>query len=256
MNTKTGHLTKLFLGGICATLLCVSSPLVAADSQKDSDWEFGGSVYLWGANITARTTAGGDTQIPFYKLLDNLQMAVMGAFEARKDKWSVVTDVIYMDVKAKVNRDPGFLDLDVRGSVELKSWIVSPTARYLIHDTEKTQISLLGGLRYLWLDTAVKVNVEDQNVFDQPVSGANWNAIVGAKMDINLTDKWYIPAYLDIGTGDSKSTWQAMAGIGYRFRRVNMVLTYRYLDFDFKNDSPILSEMTMKGPLAGITFNF
>lgn len=33
----------------------------------------------------------------------------------------------------------------------------------------------------------------------------------------NLNEKWFIPANADIGTGDSKHTWQAMSGFGYHF---------------------------------------
>jgi len=27
--------------------------------------------------------------------------------------------------------------------------------------------------------------------------------------------KWFVPYYLDVGTGESDLTWQAMGGIGY-----------------------------------------
>jgi len=46
-------------------------------------------------------------------------------------------------------------------------------------------------------------------------SGSNWDAIVGARGAVDLTEKWHLFGYLDIGAGDSDLTWQAMAGIGY-----------------------------------------
>lgn len=244
---------------VFSALVCTSLPAAAEDSPGSSDWEFGASVYLWGANITAETADGSESQVPFYTLLDDLQMAFMGAFEARKGKWSIVTDAIYMDVKARDSQNatfPGFGSVTAKSSVELKAWIVSPTARYLVSETDKARFELLGGVRYLYLDAEAKVSLDGANVLDGTQSGSNWDAIVGAHLEYQLNDKWYLPVYLDVGAGNSKSTWQGMAGIGYRFNRLSMILTYRYLDYDFKNDSPILGGMTMKGPLAGVTFRF
>ena len=201
---------RIIFSILFATLVCTSLPVAAEDSPGSSDWEFGASAYLWGANITAQTAGGSESQIPFYTLLDDLQMAFMGAFEARKGKWSILTDAIYMDVKARDSQNatfPEFGSVTVKSSVELKAWIVSPTVRYAVSETDKARFELLGGVRYLYMDANARVSLDAQNVLDRTRSGSNWDAIVGAHLEYQLNDKWYLPVYLDVGTGDSKSTW-------------------------------------------------
>ena len=46
-----------------------------------------------------------------------------------------------------------------------------------------------------------------------------------------------------------------LAGVGYRFQRVDLVAAWRYLDYDFGNDFP-LKTMTVNGPLIGVEYSF
>ena len=78
---------------------------------------------------------------------------------------------------------------------------------------------------------------------------------MGVRGRVNLDDHWYLPYYADIGTGDSDSTWQALAGVGYTFKWGDVLLAYRYLDYNFKSDF-LLKDATMKGPALGARFRF
>ena len=80
---------------------------------------------------------------------------------------------------------------------------------------------------------------------------------MGLRGQANLNSRWYLPLYVDIGTGDSKSTWQGFAGLGYQFSKASVLGGYRYLKFDF-DDKPgsLMSEMTVKGPLMAVKFQF
>ena len=61
--------------------------------------------------------------------------------------------------------------------------------------------------------------------------------------------------HLDIGTGDTDLTWQALAGIGYRFDRFDMVAGYRYLKWEF-DDNSALDNLDISGPMVGGKFRF
>ncbi len=78
---------------------------------------------------------------------------------------------------------------------------------------------------------------------------------MGVTGEINLNDKWYAPYYLDVGTGGSNMTWQAMAGVGYRFEKVDAYLTYRYMDYDF-DDNKVFKDLNMGGPMIGFKAEF
>lgn len=240
-----------------AMLLMLSGQTFA--EEKDSDeWQYAAEFYIWGSQIVSETSSGIEAEIPFYKVLDNLQMTFMGAFGARKDKWTFAADLIYVDLKTDANRDASYPggDVTVTGTVELKSWMVTPTVRYAIVDTEKTRFEVLTGVRYLYLNTAFDVFFDQNQVAEIEDSGSNWDILMGLNAQFNLNEKWYIPMYVDVGTGDSKSTWQGMAGIGYRWNKLDIMLTYRYLNYKFKDDSPALGSLTMNGPLLGFTYKF
>ena len=72
---------------------------------------------------------------------------------------------------------------------------------------------------------------------------------------INLDKNWYLPYYADVGTGGSQSTWQALAGVGYQFKWGDVLLAYRYLDYNFDSDF-LLDDINMSGPALGARFRF
>jgi hypothetical protein len=163
-----------------------------------------------------------------------------------------------MDVKDKLKNDinlPGNQVLEQRGNIEMKAWVVTPAVGYAVHDSEKARVEIIGGLRYLWLDAGLKVVVDGDPKLDASDSGSSWDAIVGMRANVHLNSKWFLPIYFDVGTGDSKSTWQGFAGIGYKFNKMEAMLAYRYLDYDFDN-SPVFDDLTLKGPFLGVRFGF
>jgi len=240
--------------------LMSASPLLADDSTSDADWHYGAGIYLWAPKITA-TTPKGDAQLPFYQILDDLQMTFMGIASASRDKWTLSMDVVYMDLKEDVNRDrefqgPGNAELNVTGDVNLKNWIVTPTVGYAVLDSEQTRIEILGGVRYLWLKSSLALNLNGNERVNRSVSESYWDAVIGARASIKLNERWFLPLYFDIGTGDSDGTWQGFAGVGYEFNSFNTVLAYRYLDYKFDESNVVMEEMNVKGPFLGLMFKF
>ncbi len=62
-----------------------------------------------------------------------------------------------------------------------------------------------------------------------------------------------MPYYLDVGTGESDVTWQAVTGIGYKFGWGEAFLVYRYLDYDFGKQ---IDSLTLSGPAIGVNFRW
>ena len=78
-------------------------------------------------------------------------------------------------------------------------------------------------------------------------SGDVWDAFIGFKGNISLGDRWFIPSYADVGTGDSDFTWQATAGIAYKAADwADIALVYRYLAWDLGGD--VIDDLDFSGP--------
>jgi hypothetical protein len=64
-----------------------------------------------------------------------------------------------------------------------------------------------------------------------------------------------VPYYADIGTGNSKLTWQVNAGLGYQFDWGAVAATWRYLDYEFKSGNAIQSA-NFSGLVVGVGFQW
>lgn len=221
-------------------------------------WEYTAEMYIWGAQMDVTTPGGNEAEMPFYQILDDLDMTFMGLFSARNEKWSLTADVIYLDISQGRDRDatfPDIGDVKVSGRVSLSSWIVTPTVGYALYNTDKARVEIIGGARYLDIDAGIRVARDGVVVFDESASEGYWDGIIGMRTSINLAEEWFMPVYFDVGAGGSDGTWQAMAGIGYRYGNWNTVLTYRYLDYQF-DDNRALADLTIKGPLLGFGYTW
>ncbi|MSQ98894.1 MAG: hypothetical protein EXR85_06320 [Xanthomonadales bacterium] len=258
MNTKLYcTATKLFSAAALALMLSATAPAFAADTGSGSDWEYIADIYFWGANMNIDTTGGQEVHLPFYQILNDLDFALMTEFGARNDKWSVMADVIYLNLSQKNNlRDATLPDgtaVTINDKLDMKSWIVTPTVGYALHNGDDARIEVIGGLRYFWLDLGIQIDVNDNTVFNKSDSATFWDGIVGTRGNINLSQTWYLPMYFDVGWGtNGSSTWQAYTGVGYHFSSFDAVLTYRYLDYNF--DHSVASDLVVKGPQRGAVF--
>lgn len=228
--------------------------------EGTSEWEYSAYAYMWGSQMVAKTPGGAEGEIPFYKILDNLKMTFMGGGGAQNDKWSIMTDIIYLDVKDHKKSDVEIpstgLTVALNGSIEMKSWIVTPTVGYAVHNSKKARVEIIGGARYLSMESIAKIHENGNSIVDANASESYWDAILGMRAHIFLNDKWFVPLYFDVGTGDTDGTWQGFGGIGYRFAKYNTVFSYRYLTYDFDRSNKVIADLTVKGLFLGLQFSF
>ena len=259
------HRNNIFLLVQAVIFLCLFSVNVyaatteteekQAAAQQD-DWEFALSFYVWMPDIETTTASGHELEITFSDILDNLDMTLMTSFGARKDKWTFMTDVVYLHLNYSDNINIGSL-LKVT-DLHMKNVIVSPAASYEIMGGEKGSLQLLAGARFLWIELGLDLETLPplpSKKTDDDADGDVWDGIVGVRGRLNLTDRWFMPYRFDIGTGDSDKTWQAMGGFGYRFDKVKVLAIYRYMKWDFGNDSP-MDDLKVYGPMVGAIYTF
>ena len=84
-----------------------------------------------------------------------------------------------------------------------------------------------------------------------------WDAVVGVRgrAVFGSEGKWFVPYYLDLGTGESSFTWQAMTGVGYTFGWGDVVGAWRYTDYQMKSGSPV-AEINFNGPAIAVAFRW
>ncbi|WP_346839598.1 hypothetical protein [Microbulbifer sp. SAOS-129_SWC] len=220
-------------------------------------WLVGAEVYLWGASVGGDTATGDKIDISFDELVKDLKFGFMGTLAATRGKWTAYSNLIYLDVSDNIRQtiDLGPEAFRVRADIDLKGFVTTLGGAYRVYQSETSRFNVTLGARYLWLDLDIDTNIDELADFRISDSGDVWDGVVGLRGKTDLTDRWYLTYYADVGTGESDYTWQALAAISYRCNRFDYVGGYRYLDWEF-DDSPLLSDLNLSGVFAGIKFSF
>ncbi len=245
-------LTALLLAGITASAVAKNAPL-------SDDWQFSAYGYMWGAGIGGESATGTDLDISFSDILDNLDISLMGGVVATKGRFTLLGDFIYMDL-AHTNKDRVTLGPDTVNSkidIEMTAWVINLLGGYKVYHGDTFSLDVVGGARYLDIDIRVDARVGDSDDVDG--DSDIWNSVVGLSGKYSLTDKWFLTAYGDVGTGDTNLTWQARVGIRYVIELWELLAGYRYLAWEFDDGDTMgssLNELTLSGPYFGVGYNF
>ena len=258
-NSRRSRIKVLAAG---AMLMATSAAMGASDSSA-ADWEYGLQIYGWLPSISGDLNysppgSGDGISVDAGKIIDALKMTFMGSFEARKGLWSGFTDVIYLDLGGDKSKSVGLADgTTLDADLELTGWIWTLGGSYTVWRDQKSHLDLLAGARLLSLDTEVKLTGGAPLHPDRSLSDSLdlWDGIIGVKGRYSLNGGWFLPYYLDVGTGDTELTWQVMAGVGYAFDWGEVSLMYRYLEYDQGSDK-LLQDIAFGGAKLGVGFRF
>lgn len=265
MNTNAFFMTRQLAFAILFASLLPHA--VQAAEQAQPVWEHEITLYGWATDLDGKASGSKaivDFSYDVSDILDNLNFAFMGTLESRYGKWSIIADLLYMDVEDDEQRAGS---LGPRGGdsfsadveVEMTSWVVQGGIGYELLNTQSGRLTAIGGLRYLNVDIDSDLHyrgeIADIRVSDSDSKGII-DGIVGFQGACNFNDRWYLPYYADIGAGDSEVTWQLFAGIGYRFSWGHVRVGYRMLSWEFDDDDMVLEDLELYGPIAGVTFVF
>ena len=231
--------------------------LTATSATAQENWQWGAEIYFWGASLGGSTTTGGDIEVGIDSLLDDLKMGGMAAIGASNGAWSFFADLIYLDVgdSGSVGGTVGGIPATVNASMDLKGLISTLGAGYRFYERSGTALDVTGGAWVLWLDGTVTAAVPPAPQVSASENGSNWDAVVGLRGRTELSDRWYMTYYADVGAGQSDLTWQAALAFNYELEKVDLSFCYRYLDWDLNNYGPF-DELNMSGAFVGVKIPF
>lgn len=237
-----------------ALLLLASQPVVAADG---SGWQNHVSLYGWLAGIdgTAKypVDSGTDVGIEASDILENLNGIFMGNYSGRYDRWSLLVDAVYIDIGNTENTDTRLGKASV--GLDIASWVITGAAGYDFVHSDQATLGVIGGVRYLSLDTQLDVGFEGSPLGSTSENSSITDGIIGVRGQYNFNEHWFVPYYADIGAGGSDYSYQLFAAIGYRYKWFDVTLGYRHLYFKLGDDE-LMEDLQVSGPKIGIGFSF
>ena len=242
-----------------ATVACLAVALATPALAQDSGWSFALSPYAWTPGLTSSVeTAWGTVEVDksIGDVLSDLDLAFMGAFEARNGRWSLIADLFYANLSQSRSTPLGVLFSQVEFETEAK--LLSGYAGYRVFENDQVALDLLAGFR---------VNSVDLDVSLAPglLQGQRFGAsetwvdpLIGGRARFDISDGWFATALVDVGgfRAGSDLTWQIFGSLGYQFNeRWSVQGGWRYVAIE-KTINGRDVELDLNGPLLGFTVRF
>ena len=234
-------------------LILLAAP--RASAQKGAgDWQFAVAPYLWAAGMDGTMAIANfeeDIDVPFGTIIDNLDLALMGHFDMRNDRWVVMSDLIFVDLEDRQERALGNL------TAGLELTLLEVAGGYRLSPV----IAVLAGAR--WVDSGTSLRYSGPVVDNDASANTSWiDPLVGVQVLAPLAEKWWLGFSGDIGGFGvgSDLTWQVYANLGFKASNlVSIIVGYRAIDIDYEDDSgaqPVALDMLLSGPQVGVAFVF
>ena len=255
---------------LALVIACIAAPVAAQSAGAGSDqWQFEFTPYLWASAMKGSVEAGPlphvSVDMSFSDIFDMLDFGAMGAFEARKGRFGILADLIYMKVSAGATASrsapgPAGATATASAELEIEQTMLAGALAYRVSNGP-TAIDLIGGVRYNKIDATADIAGSFFAVSgSQSRSGdKDWiDPYIGIRVLHPLNERWTLTGYLDyggFGVG-SDSTWQASAGAEYAFSKtVSVKFGYREMQIDYDSGG-FVYDMRNKGAYLGVGIKF
>ena len=251
MNSKqTIFITSIF---VACGLQLVSAQAVA---QSDNDPAWSITPYIWASDtrldLAFRDTDIGGTEIKFSDAISTIDAALMlHAERGGKGNWSAFADLIYLKTSDTSERD--LLTVDAQNKqtaidVAVAYWPAGFGSR----------LNVFGGLRYSGFDDRYAFSRNDSPIAERRSSKDYYDALLGFRYRVDLTERWAFLTHADASFGDSEGTYLVRANFAYtvgKRQQNRIVFGYQYKEAEYR-DSDLTTDFSIEGPMAGFNFRF
>ncbi|HEX6901863.1 MAG TPA: hypothetical protein VF789_19235 [Thermoanaerobaculia bacterium] len=274
--------------GLAVALSAVCALAAPGDAVAQERWKFSLMPYLWLPSMDGNLRfgsppAGGSApniSVDADTLLGALDFAFMINAEARKGRWLAATDLIALDLSSdsshvkSIDFNPGSgpvnvtnTSLDLATESDLKGIVWTLLGGYSVVHSPDATFNVLGGFRSAdleattdWVLSATVAGPVGSAAFARTgsvkKSTSLLDGIVGVSGRAKLgSGKWFLAYHLDVGGGDSKLTWQGVAGAGYSYKWGDLLLAYRYLSYETSGND-LVEDLKLAGVGLGANFRF
>jgi hypothetical protein len=236
-------------------------------------WTFSLTPYFWAPSVEATleynlAVLPGDAQradvsIDAGDVLGKLNFGAMLAGEARRGRFAIITDLIYLDLgdekSAALPADYGQPQATIDARSTLEGFLWGLAGSYTLVEGGWGRVDATAGFRLFVLEsrTDIRLNVAPGAAIDRRLeqTATLLDAVVGLRGQFDLGAGFSIPYAFDIGGGSSSLTWQAQGAVTYRLGSADLALGYRVLHYEQGSDK-LLRDLTLKGPFAAVSLRF
>ena len=236
--------------GLWATVVLIASSAgTPAAAQTPSDkWEVTVAPYFMGAAMSGTTAVRGrevEVDVSASDIFSNLQFGAMGLVVARKGKWGLGGDAIWMALGTTVRNT----------NVDFNQ------GAFAFYGLRRlgAAADLTVGMRVNTLQGQLKSNTLG---FDVSQDKTWVDPLVGLTLRSPREHRLHAQVYTEIGGfgAGSDFTWQVFPTLGWKFTdRFSLEVGYRWLDLDYETgdgNERFAYDVLTQGPVGGLAFRF
>lgn len=262
MTAKPRTLYRLLMG-LFALVAASASDARAQDSNPSalsSEWSFAVAPYIWAAGLegdvaTFPPAPPAQVDASFSDIWENLDLAFMATAEARKGRFALLADLVYVRISADAATPGPFFG---RAELDTTSFTGTFEGSYRAVATERGNLDLLVGARVWSVSTDLSLNAGLLPARRRDESETWVDPVVGIRGRLELDSRFYVTFVANVGGfgAGSDSTWDVFGGLGYRVSDwFAPVIGYRHLAVDYEKGD-FLYDVDMSGPLIGGVIRF
>jgi hypothetical protein len=233
--------------------------LTTATAATVAGWTFAFSPYLWAPGVSSSVdtrfgTLSADASVG--DVVSSTNFALMGLVEARSGRWGLIADLVYTDLTERNDTPFGVLFSEAR--IDTRLTMASLYSGYRVYETPQVAVDLLAGARSISMD--IDVSLSPGALLGRSFGlSEDWvDPLVGGRVRVDFAERWFTTLFADVGgfDGDSDSSWQAVAILGYQFDdRWSVQGGWRQLSIEKEIEGRDTS-LDLGGPLIGFTARF
>ena len=265
---------KAGLGGgrlatVAAILLTMALPAWARaqgrpTSAMDDQWHFDIAPYFWMPGVRGDVGVANlppvSVDASFSDLLENLDLALLARFQARKNRFGFAADLVWMNLGAQAV-DTQVVDL----SVDFRQLVVEGIGFYRVASGGRADnpahLDVLAGVRYLTVRTRLKGETAGGATFDTSFQDLDWvDALAGVKFRAPLGSKMALLGRTDIAGFGSDLTWNLEGDLAFLVsRHWTIGAGWRHTDIDYDAGEGIerrLMDVAFTGPRVWFAYSW
>lgn len=224
--------------------------------EVENAWRWSITPYLWGSDISADIRfrsgqeVGGEAQ--FSDILDKLDFALQVHLEGQRGVWGMFVDGTYLTMSDDTTHGP------ISADAEIDTGIYEFAAMY-VPGGEDGRFTAFAGARIIDLSLDVTFSTPGPvGTVRRSVDKSFTDFMVGGRFVHSFNERWLLNLRGDFGGGDTESSWNALAVVGWRFGGdldKAALFGWRHMELEVEEGGRE-TDITMDGPIAGVLFRF
>ncbi|WP_223034362.1 hypothetical protein [Hanstruepera marina] len=245
---------KLYLAIILVCITCNINSQSKLSKENSEKWELNLTPYIWTVGMKGDIIVNNidaPLNLPFSDAVENFTIGGMFHAEAKKGKWSVMTDIFY----AKLNQNEfPIQELEsLNTEITVTQTMIELGGGYTFAELKTLKFDVLFGARYFDLDMEISAD----NISSIAIDENFIDPFIGLRI-MNYWNKFFIQGRIDVGGFGvgSEVSYKFNGMLGYQFTKLfQLSLGYQVYNPRYENKSQdLIYDLASQGFILGGNF--